>query len=82
MPDRRAALTSPHIETLLAFIRSVLQAEWAAGRLREGLDIDECTEFVHLSLVGLPTMARIAGRDDGARLAARAALGTIESWRI
>jgi AcrR family transcriptional regulator len=76
----RAALEG-HVAALLDFVRAALRTEREAGRLRTELDLEECAEFVHLALVGLPTMARIAGRDDGARLAARSTLRTIESWR-
>ena len=37
-------------------------------------------ELVHLFLIGLPTISRLFSDDVSLRLAARAAMGTIQSW--
>jgi TetR/AcrR family transcriptional repressor of nem operon len=70
-----------YIQHLLEHIRSVLANEQRAGKLRAELELDECVEFMHLFLVGLPTMSRISSDDAGMRLAARAAMHTMQSWR-
>lgn len=74
-------LLDAHIATLLAHVRAILESEQQAGHLRAELDLDECVEFIHLFLVGLPTMSRLSDDRGGMQLAARAALRTLESWR-
>ncbi len=70
-----------HIATLLGHIREILTAEQQDGHLLPHLEIDECVEFVHLFLVGLPTMSRLSSDRSGMQLAAKAALRVLESWR-
>ena len=79
-PEIRRRLKG-YVSYLLEHIRSVLDNEQRAGKLRAELRIDECVEFIHLFLVGLPTMSRISSDDSGMRLAARAAMSTMQSWR-
>ncbi len=79
-PEVRLRLKG-YISYLLEHIRSVLDNDRRAGKLRAELQIDECVEFMHLFLVGLPTMSRISSDDSGMRLAARAAMSTMQSWR-
>jgi TetR/AcrR family transcriptional repressor of nem operon len=79
---------SPEVQTLLGDfidktlenVRCSLLREQETGKLRADLDLDECVAFVHMCLVGLPTMSRSS---DAARLrlSANAAMTTIRSWR-
>ena len=70
-----------YIAILLAHFRGVLESEQESGVLRPDLKLDECVEFLHLSLVGLPTMARVSSNHAGMQLAARAVIGAVQSWR-
>jgi AcrR family transcriptional regulator len=70
-----------YVALLLKSIHTTLLNGQAAGTVRADLDLEECVGFFHLFLVGLPTMARIDADDSSMRLAAKAALRTIESWR-
>jgi AcrR family transcriptional regulator len=79
-PETRERLDQ-HSEILLGTIRGILRAEQEGGRLRPELDLEECVEFIHLLLVGLPTMSRLSTDRSGMRLAARAAKRAVESWR-
>ena len=75
-------LLGTYMEGVLASIRAVLEQEQAAGRLRAELDLEECVQFVHMCLLGLPTMSRTAPDSSSMRLAAKAALTTLRSWRV
>ena len=74
-------LLSDYMANVMESIRSVLDTAQKAGKLRPELNIDECVEFVHLCLLGLPTMSRASSDASGMRLAARAAMNTMQSWR-
>lgn len=79
-PETRERLDE-HTGQVMGHIRAVLHAEQEAGRLRADLVLEECVEFVHLLLVGLPTMSRLSDDRSGMQRAARAAVRTMESWR-
>lgn len=70
-----------HTELLLSTIRGILRDEQQAGRLRADLELEECVEFIHLLLVGLPTMSRLSTDRSAMQLAARSAKRVLESWR-
>ena len=70
-----------HIATVLGHVRGILVREQEAFHLRADFVIEECVEFIHLLLVGLPTMSRLSSDRSGMQLAAKAALRTLESWR-
>jgi TetR/AcrR family transcriptional repressor of nem operon len=74
-------LLSEFMDKALESVRVALVREQGCGKLRADLDIDECVAFVHLCLVGLPTMSRSSDASR-LRLTAKAALTTIRSWQV
>lgn len=82
MSEEIQLLLKTHIESLLAYFRTVLVNEQEAGNLRPGLVVEECAEFMHMSLIGLASMTRIGPGTKRLRLAAQAALATVRSWSV